>query len=117
MAGLNPKNRTTGRCPAGEIKIWYVYILRCKGSTLYTGITTDLKRRFQEHRSKGARYTRYNPPVKIVYSERCETRSEATKRECAIKRWNRAKKLELVGRTKNHRHHPVEKTAEKRFSA
>ena len=48
---------------------WYVYILECKSGTLYTGITTDVERRFQEHLEKSARYTSYNPPVRVVYRE------------------------------------------------
>jgi putative endonuclease len=76
---------------------WYVYILECKNKALYTGITTDLKRRFAEHRSgRGARYTRANVPRKVVYRETCKTRSRALKREAAIKKLPRAKKLELM---------------------
>ena len=84
-------------------KSWYVYILRCKGFTLYTGITTDLQRRFEEHRNRrrpcrGARYTGYNPPAKIAYTEKYQTRSQAAKREYEIKSLSRAAKLNLVAR-------------------
>jgi putative endonuclease len=79
---------------------WKVYILRCADGTLYTGITTDLARREQEHNSekKGARYTRSRRPVVLVYSEEATDRSEASKREYAIKQLPLAGKLELVGR-------------------
>ena len=76
--------------------VWFVYILRCKNKSLYTGITTDLKRRFEEHRNKGARYTSYNPPVRFVHTEQFATRSEALKRESQIKSWDRSKKLALI---------------------
>ena len=79
---------------------WCVYILECKNKALYTGITTDLKRRFAEHRSgRGARYTRANVPRKVVYCETCKTRSRALKREAAIKKLPRRGKMVLVGRS------------------
>ena len=76
--------------------MWQVYILRCMNDSLYTGITKDVKRRFSEHQRKGARYTSYNPPVKVVYKEALRTRSQALKREAEIKSWTRAKKLDLI---------------------
>ena len=76
---------------------YVVYILECKNGTLYTGITTDLKRRFAEHKNgTGARYTRANPPKRIVYSKKLKTRSAASKREAEIKSWPREKKLEMI---------------------
>ena len=76
---------------------YYVYIIECKNRALYTGITTDLKRRFAEHKSgRGSHYTGYNPAVRIRYSEEYPTRSQAAKREFQIKRWSRAKKLALI---------------------
>ena len=76
---------------------YFVYIIECKNKALYTGITTDLKRRFSEHKTgKGGHYTSYNPAVKIRYSEEYATRSEASKRESHIKKWDRAKKLALI---------------------
>ncbi|OGC21280.1 hypothetical protein A2291_06240 [candidate division WOR-1 bacterium RIFOXYB2_FULL_42_35] len=76
---------------------YYVYILECENKALYTGITTDLKRRFAEHKAgQGGRYTRANPPVKICYSEKRPNRSKATKREIEIKKLSRMKKLELI---------------------
>jgi putative endonuclease len=80
-------------------KPWCIYILRCADGTLYTGITTDLTRRIQEHNSqkKGARYTHSRRPVVLVYSEVASNRSEASKREHAIKQLPLTAKLELVG--------------------
>lgn len=76
---------------------YYVYILECSNKALYTGITTDLKRRFKEHKSgKGGRYTAYNPPKKIKYYEIYKSRSKATKREIEIKKYSRTEKLLLV---------------------
>ncbi len=78
---------------------WYVYILRCQDDSLYTGVCTDLARRVQEHNQcnkKGARYTRARRPVNMVYQEDCENRSEACKREAAIKKLQRKQKLLLI---------------------
>jgi len=77
--------------------MWYLYILKCKDSTLYTGITTNLKRRLKEHNSrKKSRYTNPRTPVKIIYKETYLTRPQALKREAQIKSWSRPKKLTLV---------------------
>ncbi len=75
------------------------YILRCADDTLYTGITTDLDRRVQEHNTddkKGAKYTKNRRPVELIYSEEYENRSEASKREYAIKQLSREEKLRLI---------------------
>jgi len=76
--------------------MWYVYILECKDSSLYTGVTSDLERRFKEHQKKTAHYTSYNPPKSIVYTEQFPTKSEALKREAQLKGWTRRKKLALI---------------------
>lgn len=77
--------------------MWYVYILRCADDTLYTGITTDISRRLKEHnRKKGGAYTRASLPVKIVYKEPYQTRSQVQRREAQIKRWTKKKKLALI---------------------
>ena len=82
-------------------KTWYVYILRCRDNTLYTGITDDLNRRLEAHNAgKGAKYTRGRGPVKLCYSEEQESYSAALKREYAIKQLSRADKLALMGETK-----------------
>ena len=77
---------------------WTVYIVECKDGSLYTGITTDVTRRIHEHNTspKGAKYTQYRRPVKLVYNESCEDRSSAGKREWQIKRLSRGNKLKLI---------------------
>ena len=76
---------------------WYLYILRCKDGTLYTGITTDVEKRFEAHCSgKGAKYTRGRGPLTLVYRETCENHSHALKREREIKALPREKKQALI---------------------
>ena len=77
---------------------WYVYIVRCADGTLYTGITTSLKRRISEHNSseKGARYTKSRRPVKLVYNETYRTRRSASRREFLIKRMVKKAKEGMV---------------------
>jgi len=76
---------------------FFVYILECSNKTLYTGITTDVERRFKQHQAgEGGHYTSYNRPKKIRYYEEYGTRSEALKREAQIKSWSRTKKLALI---------------------
>jgi len=77
--------------------MYYVYLMKCKDGTMYTGITTNVTRRFEEHRNgRGGHYTRSHTVEKILYTEKYKTRSEALKREAEIKSWRRAKKLKLV---------------------
>lgn len=65
---------------------WYLYMLRCADGTLYTGITTDVEKRFQAHsQSRGAKYTRGRGPLNLVYREVCGTHSDALRREAAVK--------------------------------
>ena len=76
---------------------WYLYILCCKDGTLYTGITTDVQKRFEAHQSgKGAKYTRGRGPLELVYRETCGTHSDALKREAAVKRLTREQKQALI---------------------
>ena len=78
-------------------KNWKVYIIQTESGKLYTGITTDIDRRFNEHKkTKGAKYFRLANPQKIVFIEECKNRSEATKKECEIKKLNRSEKLRKV---------------------
>lgn len=75
----------------------YVYILKCSDGTFYTGWTTDIEARVNTHNSgSGAKYTRGRRPVSLVYYEELPDRSAALKREAAIKRLPRKKKLELI---------------------
>lgn len=79
-------------------KDWLVYIVECSDKTLYTGITNDLEKRLEQHNhgKDGAKYTRVRRPVKCVYKEVQINRSEATKREYAIKKITRSEKLKLI---------------------
>ena len=75
----------------------YVYILRCKDDSLYTGWCRDLEKRLALHNSgKGAKYTRSKRPCKLVYYEEISNKSEALKREISIKKLTKAKKEDLV---------------------
>lgn len=75
---------------------WYLYILRCGDGSLYTGITTDVEKRLEAHRSgKGAKYTRGRGPLELVYRESCGTHSDALKRELEIKKLTKAQKSAL----------------------
>ena len=76
---------------------WKLYILRCGDGTLYTGITTDVEKRLDAHRSgKGAKYTRGRGPLELVYSEKCGDHSSALKRELEIKRLTREETEKLI---------------------
>ena len=76
---------------------YLVYILRCGDGTLYTGCTNDLPRRLQAHQSgRGAKYTRSRLPVELIYQEPAADRSAALRREAAIKRLDRRRKLALI---------------------
>lgn len=81
---------------------YHVYIVKCSDGSLYTGITSDLERRLQQHNGErwgGARYTRGRGPVEIVYIEKYKTRSEASKREYYIKHTlNHQQKQDLINR-------------------
>ena len=83
--------------PRRAKKQYFVYILKCRGGSYYTGYTSDLERRVQEHNSgKGGRYTRARIPVELVHTERYQTRKEAIKRELEIKKLARKAKRELI---------------------
>ncbi|KAB8027772.1 GIY-YIG nuclease family protein [Fluviispira multicolorata] len=77
---------------------WIVYIIKSKSGKLYTGITTNLERRIKEHCSekKGAKFFRMSPPDEILFQENHNSRSDASKRECAIKKLTRKQKFELI---------------------
>ena len=77
--------------------MWYLYILRCRDGSLYTGITTDVEKRLEAHQSgKGAKYTRGRGPLELIYKEECGGHSEALKRELEVKALSRAEKLKLI---------------------
>ncbi len=76
---------------------WFLYVVKCQDTSLYTGITTDISRRIKEHNSKkGAFYTKNKIPVELVYHEAMANQSQARKREAAIKRLKRKEKLEFI---------------------
>lgn len=84
---------------------WFVYIIQTDRLALYTGITTDVARRFEEHLAvfnrlpgpRGARFFRTQKPVRVVYERACDTRAEATRQERLIKKMPRTQKLALLG--------------------
>ena len=78
---------------------WYVYIVRCADNSLYTGITTDLERRINEHNNSnqsGAVYTRIRRPVRLIYQENHPARSAAAKREYEIKQMSKNEKEAIL---------------------
>ena len=78
---------------------WQVYLLQCADQSLYAGVTTDLVRRIQQHNGQlagGARYTRARRPVVLVWSQDCDSRSDALQREQALRRLSREQKLALI---------------------
>ncbi len=77
--------------------MYFVYLLQCGDKSIYTGITTDVARRLEEHKAgTGARYTRSRKIIKILHTEEFKNRSLASKREAEIKSWPRAKKLLFI---------------------
>ena len=78
--------------------MYFVYIIRCSDDTLYTGFTTDIERRINEHNNsnKGAKYTRARRPVKLEYFETFDEKIKAYKREYEIKQLTRKAKLSLI---------------------
>lgn len=76
---------------------YFIYILKCSDGTLYTGSTNDLEKRVKVHNEgkTAAKYTRSRRPVKMIYSEKFETKSEALKREWEIKKMEREEKMLL----------------------
>ncbi len=79
--------------------IWHLYMIRCADGSLYTGITTDVARRFAEHSSgspKSAKYLRGRAPLKLVYTIEVGTQSEALVEERRVKRLSKAQKIALI---------------------
>ena len=76
---------------------WIVYILECSDNSLYTGITNEMERRLDEHRTgRGAKYTKQRRPLRVRYIEYQASKSAALKREAAIKSLDRSEKLALI---------------------
>ena len=81
---------------------WSVYIILCSDNSLYTGITVDISKRYQQHASgQGAKYFRGRQPQKLVYLEAGHNRSSATKREMSLKKLSRKDKSTLIDSTHN----------------
>jgi putative endonuclease len=78
--------------------MYYVYIVQCQDKTFYTGITTDIERRLEEHNSSklGAKYTTFRRPVNLVYAQKYKNRSTASKEEARIKKLSRSEKIKLI---------------------
>lgn len=82
----------------------YVYIIKCRDNSLYTGWTNDLEKRFKAHsEGRGAKYTRGRGPLELVYFETFEDKRDAMKRECEIKRFTREEKLNLIATIKKEK--------------
>ncbi len=82
---------------------YFVYIVECSNKSLYTGITTNIERRIQQHNGEikgGSVYTRSHRPVQLKYSEECATKSDALKREMTIKKLSHEEKSELCNQFK-----------------
>ena len=77
--------------------MYFVYLIECGDKSIYTGITTDVQRRFKEHGlGKGGAYTRSHKVKKVLYTEKFKTRSSALKREFEIKNLSHRQKLALI---------------------
>jgi predicted GIY-YIG superfamily endonuclease len=80
---------------------WFLYIVECSDATWYTGITCDIARRLRQHNAGTAsRYTRSRLPVKIIFQESCKNKSDALKKEFAIKAMTRKEKGTYIARTR-----------------
>ena len=82
----------------GPVKIWYLYVVRCSDDTLYTGITTDLARRLDEHNTskRGAKYTKTRRPINLVYYELHQSQSNAQRAEYKFKKLTREQKEKII---------------------
>ncbi|MBP7664299.1 MAG: GIY-YIG nuclease family protein [Shewanella sp.] len=85
--------------PIKSSSLWYLYLVRCANGHLYTGVTTDVTRRFSEHQSggiKSAKYLRGKGPLTLMYQEQVGSHGDALRREIAVKKLSRAQKLALI---------------------
>ncbi len=82
--------------------VWFIYIILCSDDTLYTGISNDVEKRFNQHAmGQGAKYFRARKPLQLVYLEGGHDRSSAGKREYEIKKLNRIGKWRLINSYRN----------------
>lgn len=87
--------------------IWFLYMIRCRGGSLYTGITTDIKRRFHEHRDggrKGSKFLRGKAPLELVLKRKIGSKSLALKVEHVVKQMRKSEKEKFVSGKINMRH-------------
>ncbi|MGR3969772.1 GIY-YIG nuclease family protein [Shewanella sp. 1180_01] len=85
--------------PIKSAPLWYLYLVRCANGHLYTGVTTDVARRFSEHQSggiKSAKYLRGKGPLTLMYQEQVGCQGDALRREIAVKKLSRSQKLALI---------------------
>ncbi|MGI2142171.1 GIY-YIG nuclease family protein [Shewanella baltica] len=101
-ASLNPVPLNPAPLKPTPIKsssLWYLYVVRCANGHLYTGVTTDVARRFSEHQSgsiKSAKYLRGKGPLTLMYQEQVGSHGDALRREIAVKKLSRSQKLALI---------------------
>ena len=101
-ASLNPVPLNPAPLKPTPIKsssLWYLYVVRCANGHLYTGVTTNVARRFSEHQSggiKSAKYLRGKGPLTLMYQEQVGCHGDALRREIAVKKLSRAQKLVLI---------------------
>ena len=97
MSDLSPRAQAAQTRAA---KRWYVYLILCRGGAVYTGIARDVVARYAQHvAGTGARYTRANPPRRLLVKFACLNQSEARRMEAAIKKLAAVNKRKLVGKT------------------
>jgi len=91
-----PDNRNHLQAP-DKSAVWFLYLVRCKNGNLYTGISTNVERRFAEHQAgKGAKFLRGKGPLELVYQKKIGTRSEALKAEFAMKKVSKSEKEKMI---------------------
>ncbi|MGE6434700.1 GIY-YIG nuclease family protein [Shewanella baltica] len=101
-ASLNPvplKSAPLKPTPIKSSSLWYLYLVRCANGHLYTGVTTNVARRFSEHQSgsiKSAKYLRGKGPLTLMYQEQVGSHGDALRREIAVKKLSRSQKLALI---------------------
>ncbi len=87
-----------GKAAADAPTEWFIYLIRCRNGHLYTGISTDVTRRFTEHQAgKGAKYLRGKGPLELVFQQKIGTRSQALKAEIMVKSMPRPAKETMIG--------------------
>jgi len=91
------KAPASDKTPTEPDVTWFLYLIRCKDGSLYTGITTDVERRFIEHQSgKGAKYLRGKAPLTLAFQQKVGSRSAALKAEASIKQLSKADKEIII---------------------